>query len=329
MTVAVITVDEAYLRWAPALVRGLATHASGVDGMAVVVPAGTSPRAWQDTADAARRHGLDLEVRTLVGLDDLDDRTRFPLTDGPSSFAYARLAMGSTLPDVDRVLYLDVDILVRGPLDVLLDWPLRRTAAMAPELTAQGERLFGDIRVPYYNSGVLVASLDRWRADDVLGRSLDLLATTPGLRFMDQDVLNVLLRGDIDPLPITFNVPDSWSPLAARVPVLRDPAIVHFSGHPKPWVAEYQAPHAREWRAAFAAATGRPLVPPGRGGSSRAAGVVATLRHSSAGRAVRRLLPVGVKDSVKRAVRGRAGGQGSLSRGVMVGLQSSQRPDGR
>jgi lipopolysaccharide biosynthesis glycosyltransferase len=199
-----------------------------------------------------------------------------------SRAAYFRLNMNAALPaDARRVLYLDVDVLVRHDLTPLFEMDLDGHVLGAvrsvhfPNLATRGavwhwRTLDLDPRAAYFNSGVLTIDMDRWREVDISATTLAHLRSPHCGRGADQEALNVALNGNWQPLAPSWN---QQTPLlnddhgvqlihtdeeirAART----DPAIVHFQTRPKPWHRGCTHPWQNEWlevaaRTAFAETT--------------------------------------------------------------------------
>jgi lipopolysaccharide biosynthesis glycosyltransferase len=97
----------------------------------------------------------------------------------------------------------------------------------------------------YFNAGVLLINRPVWLEQNVTERALELIARHPDhLAFHDQDTLNVLFDGTWLELPPHWNQQSGfWEQSASRLGLdhathsrlLRDPAIIHFTGRAKPW----------------------------------------------------------------------------------------------
>jgi lipopolysaccharide biosynthesis glycosyltransferase len=286
VTSILLAADERYLPYVVCSIDQLAWFGRRADGITLVVPASASEEDLAGPRTAAEAYGLELEVVAVSGL------TR-PREDGLlfdngyiSHFTYAKLLLPETLPNLDDVLYLDVDTVIRGPLDDLLGWDLRHPLGAVEELAQNSLRMFGTNRVPYFNAGVLRMSLERMRAERVWEQAYEILLNRPGLRFQDQDILNLVFRGRFDILPGTWNVFDSLARTNPNLWAMRDPTIVHFAGPVKPWHCNADSRFAREWRRHYAAAS--------RAGTSRgrdgAPADVVERGAAAAGRS-RRVLP--------------------------------------
>lgn len=158
---------------------------------------------------------------------------------------YFRCLLPRVYPDhVGRVLYVDADTMVLDDLRPLWCWPLhgRPVAAAGDLMSVIGDAISHwaelglDPDAPYFNSGVLVADLARWRTERLGERVLErcqldrhrLLIRDRWPQY-DQYGFNVLLQHDWTPLD------PRWNHFPER-PESR-PGIVHFLGDTKPGAA--------------------------------------------------------------------------------------------
>lgn len=184
--------------------------------------------------------------------------------------ALLRLLLPSLLPgSVERVLYLDADVLVRKELDELWATDLggRSSGAVRDAVipwagsprSLPWRELNMSPKAPYFNSGVLLMDLAAWRERDVAGRAFAALRRQPML-YGDQCGLNAVGPDDILQMDPRWNLqvghlePDRSSAwLVERREVLAaalaDPAIVHFNTGPlgRPWRSGCAHPWRREW----------------------------------------------------------------------------------
>lgn len=255
MTTIVITPDEFFLPYVRCSLAQIAKFGRLADCVLIVVPSSTPVTLLSDLSAFASR--LDIDVR-LVSLSPADSERigHFkPLQwqeEQPSFATYIRLLLPSVLQEYDEVLYLDVDILIRAPLDELLSWELRSPLGAVPELVGTGEHLFGTPQTPYFNAGVIRMSLERMRALSLWQTSQDLLAKRSDIRWYDQDVLNIIFESQFDSIPLTFNVSDMLVRQNLGLPLFDNPAIVHFNGSTKPWYPSATSRFAREWQKLYA-----------------------------------------------------------------------------
>jgi lipopolysaccharide biosynthesis glycosyltransferase len=230
-----------------------------------------------------------------------------PVTKAISKSTYTRLVFDRFLdPAIRRVLYLDVDIVVCGDLRPLWTTDLGGAvmgAVRDPFRSEPGEIGFAQDE-PYYNAGILLIDREAWRQADAEVRLMDLLFKQgTSLTWMDQDALNLVLRGRIKPLSLAWN----YQPRCADVPpeflglteveyrrLRQCPRIVHYTTSHKPWNEAFRVHYSDLFFAAQeAAALPDPLRPRRPRGAAEAALAVKTAlrwRFPGAFRAVRRVL---------------------------------------
>ncbi len=187
---------------------------------------------------------------------------------------YARLLLPALLPDdVQRVVYLDGDMLVLGDLEPLAtrdlhgasvaavpDFLVERVGSSNSPIANLGNR---HPEARYFNGGVLIMNLARWRAEGIADRVFAFAIEHEPLTFGDQDALNGVLA-DWDELPLAYNLQsrffwlDNASPtdLVDRLrrdhrQLISDAVVLHFSGPRKPWQAWDRHPLAHMWNQAL------------------------------------------------------------------------------
>ena len=162
---------------------------------------------------------------------------------------YARLLLPSKLPNLDKVIYLDCDLVVCKDLKSLWETDVNDVAVtMAPDLLYQDKATLSRLGINnnYLNSGVIVMNLDYWRKHDVMKRLLAYISDKGNeLIYNDQDSLNAILHDERRQLPVKYNVtphyflknPDNYpKEMHEEIREARiDPAVFHFLGPVKPW----------------------------------------------------------------------------------------------
>ena len=195
-----------------------------------------------------------------------DASQRFRVHSSPrlSGAAYYRCYLADLLPqELERVLYLDGDVIVRKPLDTFYDRPPGDWGVTAVKdygnITAKDyKRLQLPPNQDYFNSGVLLLNLNYWRREDVLTRCTTYFAVHPErIVYDDQDLLNVVLSGKVDFVSPTWNaqdfffrkrfVRDETLSESTYTALLNDPAVVHFTRVPKPWHWKCTHPYRKDY----------------------------------------------------------------------------------
>lgn len=175
-----------------------------------------------------------------------------------SAAAYYRLFITELLPSrIDRVIYLDCDLVVKDDLSKLWEADLDNTYVLAvrdmwvPYVSSVAGVPYQKLGImadsKYFNSGVLLINLQKWRSDDITTKAIEYLKTYQhDIRAHDQDVLNGLFAGqwgELDPrwnlTPAIIDLFPSWqdSPFSEEVyhQLIKHPSIIHFATNRKPW----------------------------------------------------------------------------------------------
>ena len=169
--------------------------------------------------------------------------------------AYYRLYITDVLPSsINKVLYLDGDVIIRRSLKELWDMDLSGYAlAAVPDMrvgTIDRYDVLGYSKsLGYFNSGVLLINLAYWRQHQVTKLFNEFIRNrSEAILYYDQDVLNYIFREQKMTLPIKYNFQHGflwknpqydWSKYGEEVIEARkDPVIVHFTGN-KPWRLSY------------------------------------------------------------------------------------------
>ena len=163
------------------------------------------------------------------------------------------MLMPGLLPGLDRVLYLDADLIVLEPLGALhgTDLDGHHLAAVTNVFDDYHRDRWRELGLPgpasYFNSGVIVFNLGLMRRDGSTDAVRDFARAHPDrIPWTDQDALNIVLGATRAPLHPRWNVMNSvldfpWSAEvfgAGEVEEARArPAVRHFEGpgHNKPW----------------------------------------------------------------------------------------------
>jgi lipopolysaccharide biosynthesis glycosyltransferase len=177
---------------------------------------------------------------------DLEPFKEFSTIAHISKITYARFLIPSIFPDtVTRVLYLDADILVLDDLQSLWETNLQEAIVGAvldgldPQLKngVPGFENMPHVR-NYFNAGVLLINLDRWRKEGITTKAIEYLALHPDSRFSDQDALNVVCDGRWKKLDPRWNFVDFYEKVKiSDLSAQQRPGIVHFAAWDKPWDA--------------------------------------------------------------------------------------------
>ena len=175
-----------------------------------------------------------------------DEFTNFPITINYISPAtYARLNIAEYIPNIDKLLYIDVDTVTNGSLKELWNTDISQHALAACK------DFFIEIDQPkykskiglenycYFNAGVILINMNRWRKLNVLNVSLEWLSKYKNIiEYQDQDILNGIFKDDVKFINTRFNfTPSECGYIKHRkdreiqLPII----IYHYPGPNKFW----------------------------------------------------------------------------------------------
>lgn len=125
--------------------------------------------------------------------------------------SYARLFMGDILPEpVNRALYLDCDMIICGSLYQLWNHDLgEHIIGAVQDCVSQATKTCVGLKKSegYFNAGMLLVDLYRWREDDIGQRCIEFIEGKNGtVGHHDQGVLNGIFRNRWTRLPLRYNL---------------------------------------------------------------------------------------------------------------------------
>lgn len=149
--------------------------------------------------------------------------------------AYYRILIPKLLDsNIDKVLYLDSDLVVLDDIARLFNFEINNYFAAVVESSSSNGR-------KYFNSGVILMNLKKWRAEKITEKTLEYIKNNPDkLEFWDQDALNAVLFGKCLFLDSIFNFEISGSERKYNKKI--KPFIIHYIGNVKPWKFSYIGP---------------------------------------------------------------------------------------
>lgn len=165
---------------------------------------------------------------------------KFPIT------MYYRLFAWKYLPkNIDKVLYLDPDIIVNKEIKELYNMDLKEDYFAASTHVGFFIKLFNDIRLKikyrdiYVNSGVLVIHLKELRKSSISEQEIYtyIHKNKRKLFLPDQDVLSKLYRGRIRKIKAEkYNFTEKMLKNHSIDWVKKHISIIHYCGRGKPWL---------------------------------------------------------------------------------------------
>jgi lipopolysaccharide biosynthesis glycosyltransferase len=164
---------------------------------------------------------------------------------------YARIFIADLLPDLrENILYLDCDTLVVDSVKEIFETDLEgKPLALAPDAIHPAYKRVISLppEKPYFNTGVALINLGKWRELECAERIMRELESPHGRNPLgDQDVIVRVLNSEIAELD------RRWNFLSQHVLYGRKekPAIWHFSGNTlgRPWLTSSRHPMRKKYR---------------------------------------------------------------------------------
>ncbi|MEY4312880.1 MAG: hypothetical protein RLZZ319_389 [Actinomycetota bacterium] len=212
-------------------------------------------RGLDENFHAKLRHLFPSMNFTFYNFDEVHYGDEIALLSHISVSTMDRLFLPSLLKELDKVVYLDIDILVQGDVGYLYDIDLgdnvcagkrtrlrtwanmirpitRATLKFEPETAWEIRRRLHDLgkmTSRTFNAGILVLNLTKMRTEKFTEEHLYLVEQC---MLNDQDVINIYSRDRVHELPMEWNTVPSQDFVA-------EPKIIHWAGPAKPWLKQY------------------------------------------------------------------------------------------
>ena len=247
-----ITLDENYFPRLRVLLTSLKMNDPGEHFDIYLLYSGLSERMLRAVERWCRAAGYEFHPIRMDG--DLFENA--PVSSRYPTEMYYRLLASRLLPqELNRIIYLDPDILVINPLRPLWEtnmsgWLFGAAAHTGKtELANDVNRLRLGVEHDYYNSGVLLMDLELGR-DEIIPEEIFRYVEEHRMELLlpDQDLLNAMFGERIFPLDDAVWNYDArnYNNYVMRSSgkynvkwVMENTAILHFCGKAKPWKPGY------------------------------------------------------------------------------------------
>ena len=181
------------------------------------------------------------------------------ICDRITNASYYKLSIANLLPNLDKVVYVDVDTVIRQDLSEMFDIDISDYyvgGVLGLYHYFQARHLMKNLNIPtmndYINAGVMVMNLKKIR-DDKMDKKLKSFV---GILTDDQDIINKVFYGKIKLIHPKWNLTlislrnwvgvDALYPRVVSQEAYNNPAIMHYAGGTKPW-QYYNIFLAHEW----------------------------------------------------------------------------------
>lgn len=205
------------------------------------------------------------DIGQLALLHKGNDQTYLAAT----STALFKFELADIFSDLDKILYLDGDIIIKDNLIDLYNTDISDYYVGAvrdlPQVLYPNQPLGKEISgKDYFNSGVMLLNLNRMRAENIKEKLIETKRNYADQSLMDQSIFNVVFKSSVLQLPFIYNCcyinliesknrydMDKLNSLYSTsynnvYEIMPDIKIMHFSSKLKPWYF-YDVALADEW----------------------------------------------------------------------------------
>ncbi len=177
-------------------------------------------------------------VNVVNYLNEIKDR--LPIRDYYSNATYYRLFIAEMFPDLDKVIYIDSDTIVKGDISKLYSIDLENNLVGACHEQAMVQNdIFGNYvnvnlgldRYNYFNAGLLLINAKQFREEAILDQFTDLISLYECKVTQDEDYLNILCQNRIKWVGDEWNT-EIYGEIKTKE---EDINMIHYIMWCKPW----------------------------------------------------------------------------------------------
>lgn len=258
----VICIDDNFLMQACTFIQSLCSTNKGEIDLFII-----SERLSEESKSEIKQTIENTNISVNFIIINLDSLPSLPLEgkEHISIATYYRLLIPFVLPhEIKKVLYLDCDMIVLDSIVDLFETDISSYCAavtidMFNDDKEIPKRLLYDMNIGYFNAGMLLINLDKWRSEKISEKAIDFISKYPEKCLAhDQDALNHSLNGNYLNVSTRYNLQLDFlcdfsnlivdekhfdDILQARI----NPCIIHFTGPTKPWLKNCNHPYTILW----------------------------------------------------------------------------------
>ncbi len=245
-----VTLDENYIPHLNVMLTSLLYHNQDCEFDIYLLHSGIREEALRKTKEILGDMGRLIPVQAKdIGLQDAPTTVRYP------EEIYYRIFAARYLPkELDRILYLDPDIIINGSIRKLYELPLKEYYFAAATHNKSLLRKVNGLRLDlepeslYINSGVMLMNLERLRLEQDYEAVFSFIERKRNVLVLpDQDIISGLYGDKIYGLDtflynMTENLYQFHGNLEREINmdwVRENCVIIHYCGRNKPWKDNY------------------------------------------------------------------------------------------
>lgn len=234
--------DDNYIPCLAVAIHSLEKNASKKNNYRLIIlHSGMSEKGQQEIKEFEQEN-IKIEFKDISNIEnDLKDDLALRLRDYYSSTIYYRIFIGTLFPEYHKAVYIDSDVILLDDIANLYNTDLEGNiiGAIPDGVVHDSKKLQDYVEVndgvenkKYFNSGVLVIDLDKFRETRVDERFVRILTKyNCDTIAPDQDYLNILCKDKVKYLPLSWDkMPDYCEHLDEK-----DIHLIHYNMFRKPW----------------------------------------------------------------------------------------------
>lgn len=234
--------DDNYIPCLAVAIHSLEKNASKKNNYKLIIlHSGMSEKGKKEIKEFEQEN-IKIDFKDISNIEnDLKDDLALRLRDYYSSTIYYRIFIGSLFPEYHKAVYIDSDVVLLDDIANLYNTDLEGNiiGAIPDGVVHDSKKLQDYVEVndgvenkKYFNSGVLVIDLDKFRETRVEERFVRILTKyNCDTIAPDQDYLNILCKDKVKYLPLSWDkMPDYCEHLDEK-----DLHLIHYNMFRKPW----------------------------------------------------------------------------------------------
>jgi len=184
----------------------------------------------------------DIKINFIRINDDLINNYKLPPKTHFTTAILTRLRIPELFPNLDRMLYLDIDMIILKNLTQLYNVNLDRCLlGMVKDFKEEECKKYLSVK-NYYNSGLILFDIKKCTKFNFTEKMIYALINSKNLKFPDQDVINKNCQNMIKSLDFVYNSqinPEVSNNIKQIKQNINNTYILHYTGPIKPWKSKY------------------------------------------------------------------------------------------
>lgn len=172
---------------------------------------------------------------------DGEKYSKLPILHHLTKEMYYRIEIPNLFKNIERMVYLDCDVIINQDLSKILDYNIENYAIGAPNDFWSYNAYKNILNIPsghdYFNSGMLLMNLNYWRDHNISKQIFDYINNnSKWLVTWDQDAINAVCHNKRLILPLKYNAtalafqPINWNfPKNEYHEAKHNPVVIHYA----------------------------------------------------------------------------------------------------